>query len=190
MVRVWLLGVLLVTTAQPVFAQSAGAQVPAAQTPSTVALPQEARIAFVQLQDVLAKSKIGQRLSADLKALTDERDATLAARQKEIADIEEQLTGPARQTLTQEAGNALVTTLNRKRAELNFEQESWQIRLEDASQSLLADFREKMLPVIEAIREERGLLFVFSLPFQGVVAADSRLDLSAELVRKLDERTK
>jgi len=31
---------------------------------------------------------------------------------------------------------------------------------------------------------------VFSLPFQGVVAADSRLDLSAELVRKLDERTK
>jgi Skp family chaperone for outer membrane proteins len=190
MVRASILGLLVLLAPRPAVGQATGAQAPAAQAPPAVVLPEGARIAYVQLQDVLAKSKLGQRLSADLKTLTDQRDGELAGRQQEIADLETQLSGPARQSMTQAAANALVATLNRKRAELNFEQESWQIRLEDASQSMLADFREKMLPVVEAVREERGLLLVLSLPFPGVVAVDTRLDLSAELIRKLDEQSR
>jgi len=191
MVRVWILGMLVGVSALGLDTQSATAQTPAAsQAQPAVALPDGSRIAFVRLQEVLSGSKLGQQLSADLKKLTDERDATLAARQKEITDLETQLTGPARQTMTQEAGNALVALLNRKRAELNFDRENWQIRVEEASQAMLGNFRERMLPVVEAIREERGLLLVLSLPFPGVVAVDGRLDLSAELIRKLDEQTK
>ncbi len=170
--------------------QSPATQTPAAQVPAGGVFPADARVGFVNLQVVLAKSNLGQRLSAELKAVTDERDAALATRQKEIADIEGQLSGPARQTMSQEAANALVSTLNRKRAELNFEAENWQIRVEEASQTMLGKFREEMLPAIEAVREERGLSLVLSLPFPGVVAVDGRLDLSAELIRKLDERTK
>jgi len=191
MVRLWILGMIVAVSTVPTAAQPAAAQAPAAPpAQQAVTLPEGAQIAFVRLQEVLAKSKLGQQLSADLKTLTDERDAALSGRQKEITDLEAQLTGPARQTMTQEAGNALVATLNRKRAELNFERESWQIRVEEASQTMLGDFRENMLPVVETIREERGLLLVLSLPFPGVVAVDARLDLSAELIRKLDEQTK
>lgn len=190
MVRVSCLGLVVLFSFLAASAEGTAAQAPATQAAPPIALPEGARFAFVQLQNVLAKSKLGQQLSADLKKLTDERDAELAARQKEIADLEAQLAGPARQTMSQDAASALVATLNRKRAELNFEGESWQIRVEEASQTLLEDFREKMLPVIESIREERGLWLVFSLPFPGVVAADSKLDLSAELVRKLDEQAR
>jgi hypothetical protein len=47
-----------------------------------------------------------------------------------------------------------------------------------------------LLPVVEAVREERNLLFVFSLPTPGVIAVDPRLDLSAEVIQKLDARAK
>ena len=166
----------------------------AAQTPpgtpqATADLPAGARIAYVNLQVALSKSKLGQRGAADLQTLTAERDADLAAKQTAIADLESKASA-AQPALSLEARNALAQDLTNRRAQLVFDEETWQIRVEQFSQELLANFRTLMLPVLDAIREERGLLLVLSLPHPGVVAADPGLDLSEELVRRLDERTK
>ena len=190
MVRASVIALVLALWPAHARAQEPPAQSPQTQVPAGAAFPAGARIGFVQLQAVLTKSALGQRLSAELKQLTDQRDAELKAKEQGIADLEAQLNGPVRQTLTREAANALVLALNRQRAQLNFDRETWQRRVQDSSQAMLADFREQMLPVIEAIREERGLLLVLSLPTPGVVASDPRLDLSTELIAKLDARAK
>lgn len=161
-------------------------------TPSAgqTGFPAGARMAHVNLQVVLSKSKLGQAGSAQLKTLTDQRDAELKAREQEIADLQAKLGGPERQSLTPDALSNAVRDLNRRRAQLNFDLETWQMRVEQFSQELLAGFRAQLLPVIETIREERGLLLVLSLPLPGVLAADPRLDLSAEVIQRLDERSK
>jgi hypothetical protein len=62
-----------------------------------------------------------------------------------------------------------VNDLSRKRAEL--------LRPRDVAgrverqQAMLVKFRA-LLPVVDAIRNDRGLLFVFSLPARGIVATD------------------
>ena len=162
------------------------------QTPPTATadFPADARVGFVNLQVVLSKSVLGQRGSADLKKLTDERDADIQAKTKAINDLQARLSGPERQTLDPATRAALVNDLNRKRAELNFDRETWQARVEQASEAMLVKFRAEFLPVVDTIRSDRGLLFVFTLPARGIVAADPRLDLSAEVIRRLDEKTK
>jgi Skp family chaperone for outer membrane proteins len=190
MVRALVLGLLASLWAAPAPAQTAPAQAAPAQAPAATAFPADARMGFVNLQVVLAKSVLGQRGSAELKGLTDQRDAELQAKQKEIADFEAKLTSPDSQAMAREAVAALMQDLNRRRAQFNFDRESWQIRVEQYSEELLGRFREQLLPVVEAVREERNLLFVFSLPTPGVIAVDPRLDLSAEVIQKLDARAK
>jgi Skp family chaperone for outer membrane proteins len=191
MARALVLGLLASFWAAPAPAQTAPAQAAPAQAPAaTAAFPADARMGFVNLQVVLAKSVLGQRGSAELKAMTDQRDAELQAKQKEIADFEAKLTSPDSQAMAREAVAALMQDLNRRRAQFNFDRESWQIRVEQYSEELLGRFREQLLPVVEAVREERNLLLVFSLPTPGVIAVDPRLDLSAEVIQKLDARTK
>lgn len=159
-------------------------------TRATVDLPAGATVAWVNLQVVLAKSKLGQQGAADLQKLSDERDADLAARQKAIADLEARISGPQQPALSVDQVSALTRELSHKRAQLIFEEETWEIRLEQFSQEMLGNFRAQMLPVLDEIRDALGLRLVLSLPHPGVIAADPRLDLSQVLVRRLDERTK
>jgi hypothetical protein len=51
---------------------------------------------------------------------------------------------------------------------------------------LQADFQEKLNPVLESIRAEKGLLMIFSIRDSGVVAAEAGLDLSSEVVKRFD----
>jgi Skp family chaperone for outer membrane proteins len=190
MARALVLGLLASFWAAPAPAQTPAQAAPAQAPAATAAFPADARMGFVNLQVVLAKSVLGQRGSAELKAMTDQRDAELQAKQQEIADFEAKLTSPDSQAMAREAVAALMQDLNRRRAQFNFDRESWQIRVEQYSEELLGRFREQLLPVVEAVREERNLLFVFSLPTPGVIAVDPRLDLSAEVIQRLDARTK
>ena len=48
-------------------------------------------------------------------------------------------------------------------------------------------FTDKMIPIAEAIRKEKGLWFILAVGNEsGVIALDEALDLSEELVKRLD----
>ena len=60
-------------------------------------------------------------------------------------------------------------------------------QLGEKNQELLQDFQAKVLPVVETMRTERGLWMIFSLSREsGIAAAHAGLDLTAELVKRLD----
>ncbi len=50
------------------------------------------------------------------------------------------------------------------------------------------NFQEKALPIVEEVRKEKGLCAIFNLQSSGVVASHSGLELSAEVVKRLDAK--
>ena len=72
-----------------------------------------------------------------------------------------------------------------------FIQQDSQVQIDQLQQQLLAGFQEKVLPIVEAIRKEKGLLIIFALgDNSNIAAAHAGLDLSPEVVKRLDAITK
>ena len=55
---------------------------------------------------------------------------------------------------------------------------------------LQAEFQEKLNPILEQVRAEKGLLMIFSVRDSGIIAVDLGLDLSAEVVKRFDSAAK
>jgi Skp family chaperone for outer membrane proteins len=68
-----------------------------------------------------------------------------------------------------------------------FMQQDSQVQVDQLQAQLLQGFQDKVLPIVEAIRKEKGLLIVFALgDNSNIAAAHAGLDLSAEVVKRLD----
>jgi hypothetical protein len=52
------------------------------------------------------------------------------------------------------------------------------------------EFQEKLNPVLEQVRAEKGLWLILSVRDSGIVAVDLGLDLSAEVVKRFDATAK
>ena len=63
-----------------------------------------------------------------------------------------------------------------------------QVQLDQKQQELLATFQNKVLPIVEAIRNEKGLWMIFQIGVDNspIVAAHAGLDLTAEVIKRLD----
>jgi Skp family chaperone for outer membrane proteins len=184
--------ILSAALAPPAAAQTPPTPPPAGQpqTPAApVPFPADAKIAFVNFPVILAQSQLGQRSGEALKKLTAERDADLGAKQKELRDLEARL-GTAAGTVSPEQYNQLVQQRTTMQRRFQFDNEDWQVRIEQRNQELLRQFEQQALPIVEAIRAERNLLLVFTVAQAGIVAAHPGLDLSAEVVRRLDASVK
>ena len=61
------------------------------------------------------------------------------------------------------------------------------LALQEKNAELLKEFRDKVLPVVEEVRKERGLWIVFALGDQSnIAAANAGLDLSLDVIKRLD----
>jgi Skp family chaperone for outer membrane proteins len=58
--------------------------------------------------------------------------------------------------------------------------------LQELQNELQLDFQRKVGPVIEAVAREKGLHLLFSQSDSGLVWADTGLDMTAEVIRRLD----
>jgi hypothetical protein len=66
-------------------------------------------------------------------------------------------------------------------------QEQAQVDIQNLNDQLLDEFTQKVLPIVEQIRQERSLWVVFALgDGTGVAAVHAGLDLSPEVIKRLD----
>jgi Skp family chaperone for outer membrane proteins len=92
--------------------------------------------------------------------------------------------------LNDTARGQLEKDIEKAQRDMQFAQQDAQTEVQDLTNQLQGDFQEKLNPVIEQLRVDKGLLMIFSIRDAGVVAADPGLDLSAELVKRFDAATK
>lgn len=170
-----------ITPATP--AQQAGLKVP-------VMFPANAKVAFFDFQRTVQGSKTGKLWLGRLQALATKLDADLTLKNNEIAVLTSRAQTQAA-VLSLEAAAALAKEIDRKQREAQFAKEDRDVQVQQLQQDLVADLEKHVLPIVEAIRVEKDLWMVFSVnDTSNIVAAHPGLDLSDEVVKRLDASVK
>jgi outer membrane protein len=200
---------VLVST--PGYAQGAGAQQPpakppAAQPPATppatpppasqppavkppAPFPEGAKVAFVNIQYVASLSAEGKTASGKLEALKKKKNDELIEKQKALQTAQTKLQQGGT-VLSDQARAQLEKDIERMNRDMQFAQQDAQTEVNEETQKLQNDFQERLSPIVEALRVEKGLQLIFSVIDSGIVAADPGLDLSAEVVKRFDASAK
>jgi outer membrane protein len=194
------LGVVL--TASQSFAQGAAtppaAQAPAAQAPATPApapaapaqaapkpFPQGSKVAYVVLQRIANESADGRVATTRIQALQQKKAAELEAKNKQLLALQQRLEKEGSILSAAVAGD-LQKQVDKLNVELQRFQQDAQAEVQELQQQLQGEFQARLEPVLQAVAQEMGLQFVFNGPDAGLVWADASLDISGEVIKKLD----
>ncbi|MGH9384756.1 MAG: OmpH family outer membrane protein [Vicinamibacterales bacterium] len=202
-------GVLLATS--PTLAQAPAAQTPpqtppaqtsakpaapAPQTPApapapapAAAAPREfpagAKIAYVVLQRIANESADGRVATTRIQALQQKKAAELNEKNKALASSQQKLEKEG-SVMSLSAQNELQKQIERMTTDVQRFTQDAQQEVQELQQQLQAEFQQRLEPVLQAVAQEKGLQFVFNGPDAGLVWADSALDISADVIRRLD----
>jgi len=202
---------LIALSAAPVFAQAAGQQpkpsAPATQPPKPATptapapaqpapapqppapFPQGAKIAYINPAVIFQTSTDGKAGLARVQAL-------IQKKQKEGEDKAKLLQG--NQQKLQTSGGAmndaartqLEKEIERQQKEGERFQQDAQAEVNELQQEVQNEFFKKVQPVIDAVASEKGLHMVFNTADAGLAWAAPGLDLTSEVVKRLDTGAK
>lgn len=170
-------------TTPPAQPPTAAAPKPAPEPPAP--FPQDAKIAFVNIQQIANESTAGKDAAAKLKALNDKKMADLQAKNKQLQDMmakRDQGGG----VLNDTARAQLEKDIENLQRQIQFDQQTAQSDVNDLQNELQADFQKKLVPIIEAIGKEKGLHAVFSTGDAGAIYVHPGLDITQEVIKRLD----
>jgi len=177
--------------AKPAPAAAAPAQAPApapaapAQPPAPRPFPQGAKVAYVVLQRIANESADGRVATTRIQALQQKKAAELTAKQTQLASIQQRL---EKEGAVMSA--AVAADLQKQAEKLNVEVQRFtqdaQAEVQELQQQLQSEFQQRLEPVLQAVAADMGLQFIFNGPDAGLVWADSALDISGEVIKKLD----
>ena len=176
------------TTAPPPTPPITAPQTPAAAKPAAP-LPAGAKIAFVNLQVVFTESELGKAGQSRWRVLNEKLFANLTARTKEIDGLSEKI-----RTQQNLIDDAILRSWNRDLARLQreaqFAQQEAQVQSEQLQQEVLSEFEKKILPVIDALRVEKGLQAILGVQSEPggltLLSSEAGMDLSSELIKRLN----
>ena len=187
--------------ASPVFAQApAPAQQPPAkptpvapatpapapaQPPAPKPFPQGARVAYVVLQRIANESADGRVATTRIQALQQKKAAELNEKSKQLTGLQAKLEKEG-SVMSASASADLQKQIEKLNLEVQRFTQDAQGEVTELQQQLQQEFQQKLEPVIQSVANEMGLHFVFNGPDAGLVWADQSLDISAEVIKKLD----
>jgi outer membrane protein len=191
------LSVLL--AASPAFAQApAAAQPPAKPAPTTPApapapaqpaapkpFPQGAKVAYVVLQRIANESADGRVATTRIQALQQKKAAELTEKSKQLTGMQQKLEKEG-SVMSASAAADLQKNIEKLNVEVQRFTQDAQAEVQELQQQLQQEFQQRLEPVLSQVATDMGLQFVFNGPDAGLVWADSALDISGEVIKKLD----
>jgi outer membrane protein len=204
MTRMIVASAFVILAGAAAFAQTPPAQTPPAQTPKPPALPTgqatptptpapqlpfptDSKFAFINMQALLADSKLGKAGLAQMKALTDKQQADLTEKNNAINALNQKIQQQGT-VVTPAALAAMNSDLEKAQRDMQYARNEAQAQGEELNQRLLTDFQDKVLPIINDFAKEKGLYGVFSVQDSGVAYWNSALDITAEITKRVDAK--
>jgi outer membrane protein len=194
----------LVLSAGPAFAQTppAGAQpttpTPAATTPASPAqppaasaaqaprpFPEGAKIAYIDLQYIASNSSEGKAATSKIQEFAKKKTAELEGKTKALEAARNKLLQGGT-VLSDQARTQMEKDIDKMSRELQFAQQDAQAEQQQLTQELQSDFQTRLNPIIDQVAKEKGLHLVLSIADSGAVWADVGLNISAEVMKRLD----
>ena len=173
------------------------AAAPAAQTPAPAPVPAQppapfpagAKIAFFNPQAVF-------QASADGRAAVTRVNALIQKKQTENADKAKLLQG--NQQKLQTSGSVMNETarvqlekeIEKQTKDAERFQQDAQAEINELQQEVQNDFVKKLSPIVEQLAVEKGLHLVFNASESGIAWATPGLDLTQDVIKKLDAQAK
>ena len=196
------LGTITMLAVAPVFAQTPAAPAgtkPAPQAPPPAApatqpapapapprpFPEGAKMAFVVLQRIANESADGKTATTRIQALQQKKAAELTDKNKQLQTAQQRLEKEA-SVLSATASGELQKQVEKLTVEIQRFTQDAQAEVQELQQQLQQDFQVRLEPVLQEIGREKGLHFIFNGPDAGLVWADNALDISADVIKKLD----
>jgi len=144
----------------------------------------EIRIAFVDMDRVVAVSAEGKAASARLDDLRAKKSAEVAERSKQVQALQDKLSAGA--TVLNDVARARLQR-EFQRAQVNFQRfsEDAQAELHEAQQQALQSFNAQLFPVIRQVAAEKNLWAVFGSD-SGLLWFNPAADLTDEIAKRLD----
>ena len=162
---------------------AAPAVAPQAAPAPPARFPDGAKYAFINIQRIASESSEGKASSSRIEALRAKKASDLTEKNKAV----EALQAKQRSAVMSEAAAAQVQKdIDKTQVDIQRMTQDAQAELQDLQNELQLDFQRKVGPVIEAVAREKGLQLLFSQSDSGLVWADQGLDLTAEVIRRLD----
>jgi outer membrane protein len=171
------------TPAAPTAAPAAPPPAPAPQPPAP--FPQGAKVAFVDFQRVAQESADGQASTAKINALVAKKQAEGAEKAKQL-QLNQQRLSTSGGVMSDAARTQLEKDIERQQREGERFQQDAQAEINELQQELQLEFQKKLIPLLQQVSQEKGLQLLLSRADAGVVWWDPGLDLTADLVKKLD----
>ena len=157
---------------------------PAPAAPAApVPYPEGAKIAFVDLQEVAASSTEGKAASAKLQELDKKKIGEITEKNKALETARTKRTAAG---VTEAAQLALDREIDKLTRKVQYMQQEAQAERDQLQEELRLEFQKRLFPVFEAIGKEKGLHAIVDAASSGAFWADRGLDLTAEVVKRLD----
>src|SRR6516164_5740660 len=156
---------------------------PPAQPPPP--FPAGAKIAFINPQRIFQESSDGKAALTRVQALTQKKQTENAQRQKALQDNQQKLQSSGG-VMSDAARGQLEKEIEKQQLELQRFQQDAQAEVQELQNEVQNDFARKVQPLIDQLAKEKGLQLVFNAGDAGFAWVDPGLDLSAEIIKKLD----
>jgi outer membrane protein len=174
-------------TQAPRPAQPAAPQAPApAVAPQPPApFPEGAKIAFIDFQRVAQESAEGQASSGKINALVQKKQAEGAEKAKQLQANQQRLQQGGG-LLNEQARTQLEKDVERQTREAERFQQDAQAEVTELQQELQREFERKIVPLLQQVAKEKGVHLLLSRAESGIVWWDPGIDLTTDIVKKLD----
>ena len=165
------------------------AQPPASQTPAQAPAPQPfpegARVAYIDLQFIASNSAEGKVATAKIQDWVKKKQAELADMDKRLQELRTKAAQGAG-VLSDQARSQMERDIEKLARELQFAQQDAQTEQQELTQQLQADFQTRLNPVIDEVAREKSLHMVFSIVDSGAIWANTGLNITNEVMKRLD----
>ena len=168
------------------YAQDAPAPAPAPQAaPAPAQFPAGTKYAFVSIQRVAAESAAGKELASKVQALNQQKVGELNDKNKQLQGAQQKLEQGG-SVLSPNAAAQLQKEIERLQVDIQRFTEDAQQEVTALQQQLQDEFSRRVTPVVDQIAKEKGLDLVFSAADAGLIWASLSLDLTGEVIKRLD----
>ena len=180
-------------------APGAGTQKPAEQPPAAPAapaaapaprpFPEGARIAYIDLQYIASNSAEGKAATGRIQEYAKKKTAELEGKQKALEAARNKLLQGGT-VLSDAARGQMEKEIEKMGRELQFAQQEAQSEQTALTTDLQNEFQTRLNPIIDQVANEKGLHYVLSIADSGVVWVNTGLNISGEVMKRLDAAAK
>jgi outer membrane protein len=163
--------------------QTPPATAPAPRPP--LPFPADAKIAFVDVNTIAGTSASGKEASKKLQDLNNKKLTELQDKNKQLQALTTKR-DQGGSVLNDSARASLDKDIEKLQRDIQFAQTNAQAEMQDLTNELQGEFQKRLIPVIAEIAKEKGLHAVFSIADSGAAYYLPSLDISDEVVKRLD----